>query len=74
MILNDNESDFKALLDKVNKTTATQKRMKILAKEILKTINAPDSSFLKDIFIPKVNPRVNVFTSKVNPKIKKYHS
>ena len=48
--LNDNESDYKNLLEKSSKTTMNIKRMRNLVIEIFKTISNLDPPFLKDIF------------------------
>ena len=58
IILNDNESDYEALLEKSNKTTMNVKRLRNLAIEIFKTINDLNPLFMKEIFRLKINPRV----------------
>ena len=56
--LNDYESDYATLLKKTNTTTIEAKRLRTLAIEILKTMNNINSSFMKDIFTPRNDPKV----------------
>ena len=57
IILDDYTSDCENLLEKGETSTMNVKWMRILAPEIFKTINNLNPSFMKDIFIPKVNPK-----------------
>ena len=58
LILNDNTSDYQALLEKSKKTSMEIKRLRNLATEIFKTVNNLNPSFIKNIFTSKENARV----------------
>ena len=58
IILDDYTSDYETLLEKGKTSTMNVKRMRYLAIEIHKTINNLNPSFMKDIFTPKISPKV----------------
>ena len=58
MILNDNTSDYQALLEKSKKPSMEIKRLRNLATEIFKTVNNLNPSFMKNIFTSKENAKV----------------
>ena len=58
IILNDNTSDYQALLEMSKKPSMEIKRLRNLATEIFKTVNNLNPSFMKNIFTSKENVRV----------------
>ena len=62
MILNDNMSDYETLLGKSKKTSMEIKRLRNLVKDISKTANNLNPSFMKNIFTSKENARVSHIT------------
>ena len=58
MILNDNTSDYQALLEKSKKPSMEIKRLRNLATEIFKTVNNLNPSFMKNISTSKEKARV----------------
>ena len=51
-------SDYDVLLRKSGKVTIEIKRLKVLAIEIFKTVNNLNLNYIKDIFTPKLHPKV----------------
>ena len=58
MITDDYTSDYETQLEKNKTSTMSAKRMRSLATEIYKTINNLNPPFMKEIFTPKVDPKV----------------
>ena len=58
IIYNDYFSDYQALLKLSQKPSMEIKRLRNLALEIFKTINDLNASFMKSIFLAKLNARV----------------
>ena len=50
LLLNDYESSYQEILEKIGKTTLQIRRIKLLAIEIFKTINDINPSYMKEIF------------------------
>ena len=63
IILNDYESDYEILLYNSNKPTMEMRRLRTLAVEIFKTLNAINLPYMKNIFTPKENSKVRKMTS-----------
>ena len=57
LILNDNTSDYQALLQKSTKTSMKMKKLRNLAREIFKIVSNLNPSFMKNIFPSKENAR-----------------
>ena len=58
IVLDDYDSDYDVLLRKSAKVTMEIKRLRVLAIEILKTVNNLNPNYMKDIFTPKLHPKV----------------
>ena len=58
IVLDDYDSDYDALLRKSGKVTIEIKRLRVLAIEIFKTVNNLNPNYMKDIFTPKLHPKV----------------
>ena len=58
IVLDDYDSDYDVLLRKSGKVTMEIKRLKVLAIEIFKTVNNLNRNHMKDIFTPKLHPKV----------------
>ena len=58
IVLDDYCSDYDVLLSKSGKVTIEIKRLKVLAIEIFKTVNNLNPNYIKDIFTPKLHPKV----------------
>ena len=54
--LDDYESDYEVLLRKSGKVAMEIRRLRVLAIEIIKTVNNLNPSYMKDIFTPKLHP------------------
>ena len=57
IVLDDYDSDNDVLLRKGGKVTMKIKRLRVLAMEILKTVNSLNPNYMKDIFTPKLHPK-----------------
>ena len=66
ILLNDNNSTYRALLTKTSKSTMEVKRLRTLALEIFRTINDMNPEFMKDIFIKNQKSRSNPNNLKVH--------
>ena len=58
IVLYDYDSDDDVLLRQSGKVTTETKRLRILAIEILKTVNNLNPNYMKDIFTPKLHPKI----------------
>ena len=58
IVLDDYESDYDILLRKRGKVIMKIKRLGVLAKEVFKTVNNLNPNYMKDIFTPKLHPKV----------------
>ena len=58
IVLNDYESNYKALLRNSNKPTMEIRRLRTLAVEMFKTLNEINPPYIKNIFTPKENAKV----------------
>ena len=58
IIYNDYSSDYQTLLNRSQKPSMEIKRLRNLALEIFKTINDLNPSFMKSMFLAKLNARV----------------
>ena len=58
IVLDDYESDYDVLLRKSGKVTMEIKRVRVLAIEIFKTVNNLNPNYMKNIFTPKLHPKV----------------
>ena len=58
IVLDYYDSDYDVMLRKSRKVTMEIKRLRVLAIEILKTVNNLNPNYMKDIFIPKLHPKV----------------
>ena len=58
IVLDDYDSDYDVLLRKSGKVTMEIKRLRVLVIEIFKTVNDLNPNYMKDIFIPKLHPKV----------------
>ena len=58
IVLDDYCSNYDVLLRKSGKVTIEIKRLKVLAIEIFKTVNNLNPNYIKDIFTPKLHPKV----------------
>ena len=67
--LDDYDSDYNVLLRKSGKVTMEIKRLRVLAIEIFKTVNNLHPNYMKDIFTPKLYPKV-----KPNDIVVKHHN
>ena len=56
--LDDYENDFNWLLRKSEKVTMEIKGLRYLATEIFKTVNNVNPNYMKNIFTPKLHPKV----------------
>ena len=66
---NDYDSDYDVLLRKSGKATIEIKLLRVLAIEIFKTVNNLNPNYMKDIFTPKLHPKV-----RPNDILVKYHN
>ena len=55
MVLDDYDNDYDVLLRKIRKVTMEIKRSRVLA---IKTVIDLNPSYMKDIFTPKLHPKV----------------
>ena len=69
IVFDDYDSDHDFLLRKSGKVTMEIKRLKILAIEVFKTVNNLNPNYMKDIFTPKLHPKV-----RPNNILVKYHN
>ena len=58
IVLDDYESDYDILLRKRGKVIMKIKRLRVLANEVFKTANNLNRNYMKDIFTPKLHPKV----------------
>ena len=58
IVLDDYDSDYDVLLRKSGKVTMEIKRLRVLTMEIFETVNNLNPNNMKDIFTPKLNPKV----------------
>ena len=58
IVLDDYDSDYNVLLRKSGKVTMEIKRLRVLAIEIFKAVSNLNPNYMKDIFAPKLNPKV----------------
>ena len=58
IVLYDYDSDDDVLLRQSGKVTTETKRLRILAIEILKAVNNLNPNYMKDIFTPKLHPKI----------------
>ena len=58
IVFDDYGSDYDALLRKSGKVTIDIKRLRVLASEIFKTVNNLNPNYMKDMFTPKLHPKV----------------
>ena len=58
IVLDDYYSNYDVLLRKSGKVTIEIKRLKVLAIEIFKTVNNLNLNYIKDIFTPKLHPKL----------------
>ena len=58
IVLDNYGSDYDVLLRKNGKVTMEMKRLRILTIEIFKTVNNLNPNYMKDIFTPKLQPKV----------------
>ena len=58
IILDDYDSDYDVLLRKSGKVTMEIKLLRVLAIEIFKIVNNLNPNYMKDIFTPKLHPKV----------------
>ena len=58
IVLDDYGSDYDVLLRKSGKVTMEIKQLRVLAIEIFKTVNHLNPNYMKDIFTPKLHPKV----------------
>ena len=58
IVLDDYNSDYDVLLRKSGKVTMEIKRLRVLAIRIFKTVNNLNPNYMKDIFTPKLHPKV----------------
>ena len=58
IILDDYESDYYILLSKGGKVIMKIKRLRFMVIEIFKTVNNLNPNYMKDIFTPKLYPKV----------------
>ena len=58
IVLDDCESDYDVLPRKSGKVTMEIKQVRVLAIEIFKTVNNLNPNYMKDIFTPKLYPKV----------------
>ena len=56
--LDDYDSDYNVLLRKSGKVTMEIKLLRVLAIEIFKIVNNLNPNYMKDIFTPKLHPKV----------------
>ena len=61
IVLDDYDSDYDVLLRKSGKATMEIKRLRVLAIEIFKTVNNLNPNYMKDIFTPKLHPKVRPY-------------
>ena len=69
IVFDDYDSDYDVLLRKSGKVTMEIKRFKILAIAVFKTVNNLNPNDMKDIFTPKLHPKV-----RPNNILVKYHN
>ena len=69
IVLDGYDSDYNVLLRKSGKVTMEIKRLRVLAIEIFKTVNNLNPNYMKDIFTPKLHPKV-----RPNDILVKYHN
>ena len=58
IVLDDYDSDYDVLLRKSRKVTMEIKQLSVLAIKIFKTVNNLNPNYMKDIFKPKLHPKV----------------
>ena len=58
IVLDNYDSDCDVLLRKSGKVTMEIKRLRVLAIDIFKTVNNLNSNYTKDIFTPKLHPKI----------------
>ena len=58
IVLDDYDSDYDVLLRKSKKVTMEIKRLRVLAIEIFKTVNNRNPNYMKEVFTPKLHPKV----------------
>ena len=58
IVLDDYDSDDDVLLRKSGKVTMEIERLRVLAIEIFKKVNNLNPNYMKDIFTPKLHPKV----------------
>ena len=58
IVLDDYESDYDIPLRKRGKVIIKKKRLGVLASEVFKTVNNLNPNYMKDIFPPKLRPKV----------------
>ena len=58
IVLYDYDNDYDILLRKSGKVTMEIKRLRVLAIEIFETVNNLNPNYMKDIFTPKLHPKV----------------
>ena len=58
IVFDDYGSYYDALLRKSGKVTIDIKRLRVLASEIFKTVNNLNPNYMKDMFTPKLHPKV----------------
>ena len=63
------DSDYHVLLRKSGKVTMEITRLRVLATEVFKTVNNLNQNYKKDIFTPKLHPKV-----KSNDILVKHHN
>ena len=56
--LDDYDSDYDVLLRKSGKATMEIKRLRVLAIETFKKVNNLNPNYMKDIFTPKLQPKI----------------
>ena len=56
--LRKSKNDYDVLLRKSGKVTMEIKRLRVLPIEIFKTVNNLNINYMKDIFTPKLHPKV----------------
>ena len=69
IVLDDYDSDYDVLLREKGEATMEIKRLRVLAIEIFKTVNNLNPNYMKDIFTPKLHPKV-----RPNDILVKYHN
>ena len=69
IVLDGYDSDYDVLVRKSGKVTMEITRLRVLAVEVFKTVNNLNRNYIKDIFTPKLHPKV-----KPNDILVKHHN